>query len=174
MINRSVAAVLALLMLPPVHAEPAVTARSAALQAQPQSDAATLASLPEHTRVEVLRRSGAWSEVRTAAGQTGWVRMASLKPAGDGAGPAAQASGNPLGALDTLLTSGRTSNKGTVTTGVRGLPKDDPQPAPSAPPRLTADEAAAHVFSQGSKLVPVPPEPAHDNAPAGERRNGTQ
>ncbi len=172
----------ALLCSAAVHAEPALTIRSTDLQAQSQSDAETLATLPENTKVDVLRRRGAWSEVKTAAGQTGWVRMMALK-FGDGADASAAkpAQGNPLGALDNLLSSGRTSNTATVTTGVRGLSEEDLQNAQANPAELqklqeyAADGATAQAFALHSELTPVQvdylPEPSikrHNEQRSGE------
>ncbi len=101
------------------YAESAVTARATELQADAQSDAATLATVPQGTRLDVLSHKGAWGEVKTAGGQRGWVRMSSLKTETGAAAPDA-----PPGALNKLLSSGRTSNTATVTTGVRGLPRE--------------------------------------------------
>ena len=140
------------------HAEAALTARTTDLMAQARSDAAVVARLPENTRVEVQGRKGAWSEVN-AGGQSGWVRMTSLKPATGAAGTAAA---NPLGALNSLLSSGRTSNTATVTTGVRGLSAEDLQNAQANPDELkkmqqfAAERAAAEGFARRSKLEPVP------------------
>lgn len=153
----------ALLTAGAAHAESALTSRATELQAQAQSDAASIVSLPENTRVDVLVRKGAWSQVKTAAGQSGWVRMLALKP--EGAATAAPASGsagsNPLGALNNLLSSGRTSNSATVTTGVRGLSEEDLQQAQANPAeldkaqRFVADRNAAQSFAQRNKLSPL-------------------
>lgn len=152
------------------QAEAALTIRATDLMAQAQSDAGIVASLPENTRIEVLGRKGAWSQVRTANGQGGWVRMASLKPAA----ASAPAAANPLGALNSLLTSGRTSNSATVTTGVRGLGEQELQNAQANPAELekmrqfAVDKAAAQAFAQRSRLAPVAvdelpePAPSHD------------
>lgn len=140
------------------QAEPALTGRATDLMAQAQSDAAVVASLPENTRLDVLGRKGAWSEVRTAAGQNGWVRMTSLKPATSAANAPAPA--NPLGALNNLLSSGRTSNTATVTTGVRGLSEQDLQNAQANPAEMekmqqfAVGKPAAEGFAQRSQLVP--------------------
>lgn len=160
-----------LLVASAVHAEPALTARAIDLMAQAQSDAAVVASLPEDTRLEVLGRKGAWSEVRTANGQKGWVRMTTLKPVTSVA--TTPASSNPLGALNNLLSSGRTSNTATVTTGVRGLEAQDLENAQANPGELekmqkfAVDRRTAESFAQRNKLVPLSLEelPVPVNAP---------
>lgn len=113
------------------RAENALTMHPTELRADAQSDAATLATLPQHAPVEVLSRRGAWSEVRTASGQRGWVRIAVLKTAAGAPG-----AGAPGGALDKLLSTGRTSNTATVTTGVRGLPREERPQAQGDPDEL--------------------------------------
>lgn len=142
-------------------AESALTSRSTELQAQPQSDSAVIATLADHTRVDILARKGAWSQVKTAAGQTGWVRMLSLKPESSGQPAPAGSSSNPIGALGSLLSAGRTANTGTVTTGVRGLSEEDLQNAQANPAevekmqKFSVDRNAAQSFAQRSKLSPV-------------------
>lgn len=140
-----------------VQAEPALTNRATDVLAQPQSDAGKLASLAENDKVEVLRRSGAWSEVKTSAGKTGWVRMMHLKPA-NAAASGASASSNPGNALASLLNSGRTSNSATVTTGVKGLQEEDLQRARANPEefrkmqKYTMAKDAGASFARNSKL----------------------
>jgi hypothetical protein len=136
----------------------ALTSRSTELHAQPQSDSASIATLDVNTRLEVLSRKGAWSEVRTAAGQVGWVRMMGLS-AEAGAAPAA--SGNPLAGLGSLLSSGRNDNAATVTTGVRGLSAEDVQNAQANPAELqqmqkfAADRNTANAFGKRARLAPA-------------------
>jgi hypothetical protein len=162
------------------YAESARIVHATELQAQSQSDAATLATLPENTKVNVLRRSGAWSEIKTANGQTGWVRMLNLRFDGG----MAQATGgergaaNPLGALNNLLSSGRTSGTATATTGVRGLTEADLQNAQANPAELqklqkfSVKKDAAQAFAQRTKLTPMQidylpePMPVHQNTPS--------
>ncbi|HYD80632.1 MAG TPA: hypothetical protein VEC06_12555 [Paucimonas sp.] len=165
---------LALLLASAAQAEPAVTTRATDLLAQAFSDAATVASLAADTKVEVLRRNGAWSEVKTAAGQTGWVRMLALKFGDGSAKPAAGQAANPLGALNALVSAGRTSNNATVTTGVRGLDAEDLQNAQANPEELkklrkfAADKPAAQAFARQAKLeanqVEYLPPPGPGNA----------
>lgn len=155
---RSLAFMLtALLAIGSAHAETALTIRATDLQALAQSDAATLASLPENTKVDVLRRVGAWDEVKTATGQTGWVRMLNLRFDVSTTSKGNGASGS-LNALSGLLSTGRTSNTATVTTGVRGLTEEDLKNATANPAelekmqRFATDKTSAEKFAQHSKL----------------------
>ncbi len=156
-------AVALMLVASAAQAEPALTNRATELLAQAQSDAARLVSLPENSRVEVVKRSGAWSEVKTATGQAGWLRMMHLKSEGNAGGSHAQKPSTPKagGALASLLGSGRTTNNATVTTGVRGLQEEDLQRARPNPEelkkmqKLAVARDAAQAFAQRSKLVPA-------------------
>jgi hypothetical protein len=154
---KSLIAVLVLLCAATLaHAESAVTTRATELQAKGQSDAASLAALPENTKVEVLGRTGAWSEVK-AAGKTGWVRILHLRF--DSAGGTA-ASSNPMGGLGNLLTSGRTSNTSTSTTGIKGLSAEQVKNAAPNPGEFkkmqsyAVDQSAGQSFSRRSHLSP--------------------
>ncbi|TCS33484.1 SH3 domain-containing protein [Paucimonas lemoignei] len=140
-----------------VHAEPALTNRATDMLAQPLSDANKLGSLAENDRVEVLRRSGAWSEVKTGAGKTGWVRMMHLKPV-NAAGSAGGGSSNPVSALANLMNSGRTSNTATVTTGVKGFQEEELRRAQANPEefrkmqKYAASKDAGMSFARNNKL----------------------
>ncbi|OWW20039.1 SH3 domain-containing protein [Noviherbaspirillum denitrificans] len=172
--------ILAGLLAGAAWAESALTSRSTELQAQPQSDSAVITTLPENTKVEVLVRKGAWSQVKTATGQTGWVRMLSLKPEAAGQQASNTSSSNPVGALGSLLTAGRTSNTGTVTTGVRGLSEEDLQNAQANPAevdkmqKFSVDKNAAQSFAQRNKLSPAKVDYLPDQAPAGNNQRNSE
>jgi len=141
-----------------VHAEPAQTLKDTDLQAQAQSDSNVISTLSANTHVEVLQRKGAWSQVKTGTNQTGWVRMLNLRFDSGATTPKSDAS--PLGALTGLLTTGRTSNTGTVTTGVKGLNEEDLKNAHENPEelqkmqKLAVDKATAETFAKNAKLTP--------------------
>jgi hypothetical protein len=97
--------------------EIAYTVRATELKAKPFSDAATLLSLPEHGKVEIVARQASWMQVK-AGETTGWVKMLSLR-LGNGK---AQAGDSGLGALFNVATTGGSGS--TVTTGVRGLSEE--------------------------------------------------
>lgn len=141
-------------------AESALTARATDLQGQPQADAAAIVNLPENTKVDVVSRRGAWTQVKTAAGQTGWVRMLNLKQESSSAAASSSGSGNPVSGLATLLGSGRTSSSATTTTGVKGLQKEDVQNAQANPTEFqkfktyAVGKDAGEAFAKRSKLHP--------------------
>lgn len=154
------------------HAESALTARATDLMAQAQADATKVAALPENTKVDILRRVGAWSEVKSAAGQ-GWVRMMSLKP--ESAGTGSSASG--AGGLTSLLNSGRSSNTATVTAGVKGLTKEDLSRAQPNPEefrkmqRYAVGKDGARSFAQRNKLTTASVDYLEGSAFAGGNNN---
>lgn len=96
-------------------AETAVTTRETELKQEPFTDAATIATLPNKTAVEVLKRQGGWTQIKPSTAGQGWVRMLNLR-FGDGS---AKSGGSELGALFNVARTG--SSGTTVTTGVKGL-----------------------------------------------------
>ncbi|MFZ6658132.1 SH3 domain-containing protein [Undibacterium sp. TJN19] len=138
-------------------AESASTSRSTELRTQAGSDAPTLTMLSNQTRVEVLQRSGAWVQVKTSTGQTGWVHMSSLRLDATASNTATPSSGGNL--LGSLTSSGRTSNTGTVGAGVKGLDKEDLRRASpnyaeyQKMQRNSVDKNNAQTFAQRSNLA---------------------
>ncbi len=136
-------------------AETAKTAHPTNLYADSQSDAATLASLPQDAPVEVLQRRGAWTQVKSGA-QTGWVRMLNLRFDAQGG---AATSGNGGSSLNSLASLGRKSNSGTETNAVRGINEEDlknAQPNPAAFQKMTtlaSDKPTAQKFGTKYKLA---------------------
>ncbi len=147
-------------------AEYGYTVRSTELKDAPFSDAKTLATLPEKTKVEIISRQGAWLQVKEQ--QQGWVRLLSLRT-GEG-----RATGGDSG-LKSLLNLGRSGNTGvTVATGVRGLSEADLKNARPNPQeleklrRMTIPSAEAQKFAANAKLtaqqINYLPEPAQTQA----------
>lgn len=102
-------------------ADPGIIVQESELKADPYSDAATLATLPANTRVEVSAREGGWYRV-TSGSQQGWVRMVALR-LGDGS---AKPGDSGVGSAAEFMSSGRSGSSGvTVATGVRGLDSAD-------------------------------------------------
>ena len=146
---------LALLLLFPLLAlavEPATMARTTELKRYPASDAETIASLQENSKVDAIERRGGWTRVRSASGE-GWVRMLALryKPGSAKAGDS--------GAKE-LYNVARTGSSGTqTTTGVRGLSAEQ---IANAQPNLgelnklkefSADRGAASGFAAEGSLA---------------------
>lgn len=134
------------------------TVRSVELKAQPDADAASVATLPEKTRIEVLKRQGAWFEVKAPAG-SGWLRMLAVR--GE-AGAEATAEGTPKKSgkgFATLRSLVSTGSSGTpVATGVRGLSEEDLQHAQENPLELeklnglASNPQEARKFAEQAKL----------------------
>lgn len=151
------AAFLAALLLPALGlAEPATVARAVDLKKDPASDAATLATLAEGTKVEALERRGGWTRVKAAPGD-GWVRMLALRYAGAG-----EAKQGDLGIVQAVNVA-RTGTSGTqVATGVRGLDGAqlaNAQPNPAQLRKMDGygvDKPAAASFAAAGNLEAVP------------------
>lgn len=147
-------ALLPLLFLPLVAwAEPATVIRATELKADPATDAATVAQLPEKAQVDALERKGGWTRVK-AGGAQGWVKMLALRYDGT-------AKRGDTGVAQAFNVA-RTGSSGTqVTTGVRGLDEEQlakaqPNPAELAKlDRYAVDRAGANEFAAEGKLSPV-------------------
>jgi hypothetical protein len=149
-------------------AEFGYTMRSTELKDAPFSDAKTLATLPEKTKVEIISRQGAWLKVKEQ--QQGWVRLLSLRT-GEG-----RMIGGDSGLKSLInLGLGRSGNTGvTVATGVRGLSEADLKNARPNPQeleklrQLTIPPAEAQKFAASAKLtaqqINYLPEPAQTQA----------
>jgi hypothetical protein len=100
-------------------AEPATTIRAVDLKARAASDAKTVASLPVNTNVDLVRREGAWVQLRSGK-DLGWAKLFDIRLAGANTG-SAKGGGNSLGDVLGLASGQRGAS---VTTGVRGLDED--------------------------------------------------
>jgi hypothetical protein len=132
-------------------ADPASIVRSTELKAKPFIDAATLATLAENQKVDVLSRDGSWDQVK-AGGPAGWVKMMSLRY------PTVPSSGDSK-AGSTFLGSAIGSNRSVSTTGAKGLSGDDLKTARPNPGELktanayATSKADAQQFAREGKLV---------------------
>lgn len=116
---KFLAALVFLLSWPVLAEEAGVTAAQTELKKTPFLDAETTARLPAKTSLEILKRQGAWMEIKTADGKRGWVRMLNVR-LGTGAGTKGDSLGGTLAGLGRAMNS-----QGTATTGIRGLSEED-------------------------------------------------
>lgn len=140
-------------------AEPAYTVRPTEVKAKPFTDAATVASLGESSRVDVLERKASWLQVKAPAA-SGWIKMLSVRFEQIGSAPA---KGSGANALNTLYNISQTGSGGAVaTTGVKGISEQDlKNPRPNAAElqkmhELDTSPADAEAFARAGKLSSVP------------------
>lgn len=132
-------------------AEPATLLRDSELRAKPQADAAVIAPLQAQSVVEVSARQGAWAQVKTPTGQSGWVRVLNLRTGSGRRGDAG------IGAMASVFRTGSSGN--TVSTGVKGLSAEQiSQAAPNEAEvarlaTLAVKEADARQFASQGKLA---------------------
>jgi hypothetical protein len=139
-------------LLAPVYAvQVAYSVRSTEIKSLPFSDAATVATLDEKAKVNILLRQGGWVKINSAKGN-GWVRMLSLRS--DSTAKKTVDSG-----LISLLNVGRSGSSGiTTTTGIRGLSEEDLKNAKPNPEELeklekyAVNKAKAEKFAREAKL----------------------
>lgn len=128
------------------------------LRSAPSSSAAKVTSLSKGSSVEVLARSGGWTQVR-AGSRTGWVRILSVRTSisTGGAGDLA------------ALASRREGSQVVAVAGLRGLNEEELKAARFDAnellllDRYQAQRAEAESFARAAKLVarqlPYLPEP---------------
>lgn len=102
--------------------DPGVAARATEILKDPSADSAVVGQLQEAAAVKILSRQGGWMRIESANGN-GWVRLLAIRTTG--AAPSTQSRGGFLSFLSRPSTGGGQ----TVTTGVRGLDKEQIQNA---------------------------------------------
>ena len=104
--------------------------RETEIKAKPAGDSDTVATLRERARVDIVRRQGAWLEIKSEAG-SGWVRMLGVRRG------SASASGSSSSGFASIFNVARTGSSGTgIATGVRGLDKEQIKNATPNPAEL--------------------------------------
>ena len=102
--------------------------RSAELRENPGDSARSLAPLPLQTTLTRLpARQGAWIQVRTANGTSGWVHMFDVGPAG-ASSPASNVATGALRGISNFFNRGSAqanTTTSTSTVGIRGLGAED-------------------------------------------------
>lgn len=135
-------------------AEPAALLRDSELRANPRNDAALVQTLKGKAVVDITSRQGAWAQVKTTDGKTGWVRVLNLRT---GSG---QKGEGGLGALASVFKTGSSGN--TVSTGVKGLSEEklkEAQPNEEEAKRLgkqKVNESDARNYAKQGKLAAQP------------------
>ncbi|WP_255991909.1 SH3 domain-containing protein [Chitinolyticbacter albus] len=115
--------------------------RATPLKQKPLLDAATVSELPANSRLNIVARKGAWMQVKTASGQSGWVKLLNVRTGSAGSG-----GGGGLGTLGKVITTG--SSGTTVTTGVKGLSAEQIENA--KPNFAELDKLKQYQVSSGS------------------------
>ena len=161
--------------------EPAVTKRATELREAPGDTGRSLAALPAQSPVTRLaERKGPWVQVKTAAGQTGWLHLFDVGPASGAAntqvgGGSGGVSGGLRGISDLFSKSGPTA---TSASGIRGLDKEDiarAQPNTAAVGQMESmrqSEDQARQFAGSAPLSAVAVDPLPAPARAGTTPGG--
>ncbi|MEW5755761.1 MAG: SH3 domain-containing protein [Pseudomonadota bacterium] len=125
------------------------------LKAEPFRDAKALGKLATGDKIEILKREGAWYQVKSAKGAKGWVRMLNVRR-----GEAKKASATSTATGVANLASGRAGTGQVVaTTGIRGLNEQELKSAQFNEAELKRAESfgvpaqEAQTFAQAGKLA---------------------
>ncbi len=110
--------IIALLAASPIAlAEPAVTVKRIELRQNPAADAKSLLTVPAETTVDLVKREGAWVQLKSG-NITGWAKLFDIRLPGTGT---AAAKGSGTGGIAQTLNLAAGNRGASVTTGVRGL-----------------------------------------------------
>jgi len=144
-------------------AAPGTIVKTTGVYAKPFLDAPVLTNLKEKTPVDILGADGAWTQIRTADGQTGWVRLLNVRAKAGSGGSA----------IKGLLTAGNVARTGstgsTATTGAKGISKEElarAQPNYDETRRLEGFRASAddgRQYAAGARLRAQRVEPLPGN-----------
>jgi hypothetical protein len=140
--------VLVLAAAPAFAQETGFAVRETEVKKEPYSDAQTLGTLAEKAQVRVLDRQNGWMRIESGT-QAGWVRMLAIRMDSGSSGF--------VSGLKSLFSVARTGSSGrTVTTGVRGLDKEDIKNAKPNPDEVkkmagfAASRSDAEKFAAGN------------------------
>ena len=127
-------------------AETGSALKSDNIRFEPYADAKIVGSFTRGESVQILKKKGAWLQVKAKKG-TGWVRLLSVKRG------VASGSGSPVsGAL--AVASGRAGTGQVVsTTGIRGLTEDELKAAKFNEAEIKAMESYTASTAQGQKFA---------------------
>lgn len=127
---KTILAIMALLLSASVvQAEPATITRATELRGTAAINGPVLGPLPVGATVELVSTAGGWARVQTSDGKEGFVRKLNIKPGIGGEVAKANKGEKPAAAIGGIATLGNVMRTGSssavVTTGVKGLSKED-------------------------------------------------
>jgi len=135
-------------------AEPGSVARNTELKDKPFLDAKTTAKLAAGSPVDIINRQGAWIQLKTREGQTGWAKLLNIRSSNTSQGVSI------LGAVTKVASIAKTGSSGnTVTTGVKGLSEEQIRNAKANPEEVermyeySVSETDARKYASQNKLV---------------------
>jgi hypothetical protein len=144
------ALVLAVCAAPAFAQETGYAVRQTEVKKEPFSDADTVATLAEKAQVKVLARQSGWAQIESG-NVSGWVRLLSIRM---DSGQSSIFSG-----LKSLFSVARTGSSGTtVTTGVRGLDKEQIQNAKPNPEEVKKLAAFAATKADAERMAAEKPQ----------------
>jgi hypothetical protein len=144
------------LMLPALALadEVAQVLSSVELKKEPYSDASNGAKLPAQALVNVLKRQGAWVNVKPATGEQGWLKMSAIKLTDGKTNVDGKKSNNDLGTLFDLGKKSRSASNGVaVTTGIRGMSEEELRNASPNPAAVSKMDSFAASSSDGQSFA---------------------
>jgi len=149
-----IALLFSLIASPAFSQETGMALRQTEIRKEPYTDADKIGMLQEKAQVKVIKRQGGWLQIESGAPSgtlAGWVRMLSIRMGTN------NAQSSDWG-MKSLFNVARTGSSGTtVTTGVRGLDKEqiaNAKPNPAELQKLTAYAATKPDAEQFARSGP--------------------
>ncbi len=141
--------------LPVLAQEATITNRVTDLRAAPNDTSMLMQSLPEKTAVQVLKRDGAWNQVKVGT-KTGFVRMMHIRGGSSVVVEQQSSGGGFMASMNRLLLGDRErsgQSKQAATVGIRGFSKEDVERAELNPAELEKLKRYQASSSQAQTLA---------------------
>lgn len=135
--------------------EATLTNRVTDLRAAPNDTSMLIQSLPERTAVQVLKRDGAWNQVKVGA-KTGYLRMMHVRGGSSVVVEQQSTGGGFAASMNRLLLGDRErsgQSKQAATVGIRGFSKEDVERAELNPAELEKLKRYQASSSQAQTLA---------------------
>jgi len=126
------------------QAESGTALKNDTLRKEPYNDAKTSGQLKRGDKVNIVRKQGAWLQVKSAKG-SGWVRLLSVRRAAS--------TGNQAAGVLSVASGRAGTGQVVATTGVRGLTEDELKQAQFSEPETKLLESYSVSAADGAQYA---------------------
>jgi len=126
------------------QAESGTALKNDTLRKEPYNDAKTSGQLKRGDKVDIVRKQGAWLQVKSAKG-SGWVRLLSVRRAAS--------TGNQAAGVLSVASGRAGTGQVVATTGVRGLTEDELKQAQFSEPETKLLESYSVSAADGAQYA---------------------
>jgi uncharacterized protein YgiM (DUF1202 family) len=126
------------------QAESGTALKNDTLRKEPYNDAKTSGQLKRGDKVDIVRKQGAWLQVKSPKA-SGWVRLLSVKRAAS--------TGNQAAGVLSVASGRAGTGQVVATTGVRGLTEDELKQAKFSEPEIKLLESYSASVAEGAQYA---------------------